>query len=202
LVFIIGKPENAAVRAAIRDCKPGCEVIAPPEASAWLQELLPGWQRERILVHTLSDAQHLPAIPAGAVRFLDPGVLSRLALPDYLREELVSGAQWSPTAAAFIDEQPVSFCYSGAETEAYWDVAIDTLPEHRRRGYAVQCAAFMIEHMRAQGKQPVWQAVEGNPASWKLAQKLGFAAVDELVLFTSPVAGSQPSTTGLKGLGH
>jgi hypothetical protein len=39
--------------------------------------------------------------------------------------------------------------------------------------------------MHTQGKQPVWQAVEENPASWRLAQKLGFVPVDELALFES-----------------
>jgi RimJ/RimL family protein N-acetyltransferase len=37
--------------------------------------------------------------------------------------------------------------------------------------------------MENQGKQPVWQAEEGNPASWRLAQKLGFVEVDELALY-------------------
>jgi RimJ/RimL family protein N-acetyltransferase len=37
--------------------------------------------------------------------------------------------------------------------------------------------------MDTQDKQPVWQAVEENPASWRLAQKLGFVPVDELALF-------------------
>jgi hypothetical protein len=41
----------------------------------------------------------------------------------------------------------------------------------------------MIRHMARQGKQPVWAALEENPASWRLAWKLGFAVVDELALF-------------------
>jgi hypothetical protein len=42
---------------------------------------------------------------------------------------------------------------------------------------------YMIRYMQTQGKQPVWQAVEENPASWRLAQKLGFVPVDDLALF-------------------
>jgi hypothetical protein len=41
----------------------------------------------------------------------------------------------------------------------------------------------MIRHMSARGKGPVWQAVEENPASWRLAQKRGFVPVDELAVF-------------------
>jgi predicted GNAT family acetyltransferase len=44
----------------------------------------------------------------------------------------------------------------------------------------------MIRYMLAQGKQPVWQSEEDNPASWRLAQKLGFVPVDELALFVPP----------------
>jgi RimJ/RimL family protein N-acetyltransferase len=40
--------------------------------------------------------------------------------------------------------------------------------------------------MQAHGKQPVWAAEEDHPASWRLAQKLGFVPVDVLALFKSP----------------
>jgi hypothetical protein len=40
--------------------------------------------------------------------------------------------------------------------------------------------------MSALGQQPVWGAVEENPASWRLARKLGFAPVDEIALFDPP----------------
>jgi RimJ/RimL family protein N-acetyltransferase len=33
------------------------------------------------------------------------------------------------------------------------------------------------------GKRPVWGSLEENPASWRLARKLGFVVVDEIVLF-------------------
>ena len=99
------------------------------------------------------------------------------------KEELEEGPRLGLIAATFVDRQPVSFCYAGAITETWWDIAVDTLPAHRRRGYAALCVAFMIRHMRAGGKHPVWQAVEDNPASWMLARKLGFDAIDELALF-------------------
>jgi RimJ/RimL family protein N-acetyltransferase len=44
----------------------------------------------------------------------------------------------------------------------------------------------MVRHMEGQGKRPVWGASEDNPASWRLARKLGFAPVDELALFEAP----------------
>ena len=58
-----------------------------------------------------------------------------------------------------------------------------TLEDHRGNGYAGLSVAHLIHHMRALGKAPVWQAVEENPASLRLAAKLGFEPIDEMVLF-------------------
>ena len=58
--------------------------------------------------------------------------------------------------------------------------AIDTAEARRRKGHAGRCATFMVRHMRALAKEPVWQSAEDNPASWKLAAKLGFVVVDEM----------------------
>jgi hypothetical protein len=86
--------------------------------------------------------------------------------------------------AAFVGEVPVSFCYVASETEGLWDVAIDTLEEHRRRGHAAQCVSFLIRHMRhTAGKEPVWGAVEANVPSMSLAAKLDFVPVDRVFVF-------------------
>ncbi len=185
-VFVIGAPAVTAVQAAVQKDGRGGEVVAPLEQAAWLTDALPGWTRTRIMVHHLADPHRLPEASGGAVGFLDPARLSQLPIEAELRRELESGAARSLIAATFVDQQPVSFCYAGAMTETLWDISIDTLPEHRRKGYAALCVAHMIRYMQAQGKHPVWQAVEENPASWRLAQKLGFAPVDELALFEPP----------------
>ena len=101
-----------------------------------------------------------------------------------------NGAEQSLIAAAFVNRQPVSFCYAGAMTESLWDVSIDTLPGYRRRGYAALCVTYLIYHMLAKGRHPVWQALEDNPASWRLARKLGFVPVDELALFEPHLSSS------------
>lgn len=182
-VFVIGKPSVTAIQSAIQPATPGANVVAPQENGVWLAKFLPEWNRTRIIVHVLSEQPGLPQLPDDKVRFLDPQILPTLPIPPDLLEELQSGAEHSPIAATFVENQPVSFCYAGSITESLWDVSIDTLPQHYRRGYAALCAAYMIRHMQAQGKQPVWQAVVENPASWRLAQKLAFVPVDELAFF-------------------
>jgi ribosomal protein S18 acetylase RimI-like enzyme len=182
-IFVIGTPAVSAIQAAVQKNVRGGEVIAPIEQTPGLTEALSEWKWTRILVHTLPDPHRLPAAAGGTVGFLDPATIKQLPIDSELKEELESGAEESLIAATFVDQQPVSFCYVGAITESLWDIAIDTLPEHRRKGYAVSCVTHMIHHMRTEGKHPVWQAMEDNPASWGLARKLGFVPMDELALW-------------------
>jgi GNAT superfamily N-acetyltransferase len=100
-----------------------------------------------------------------------------------LAEELLQIVRYSPVAAAMIAGNPVSFCSGEWETESLWDIGIETLPEYRRHGYAEQCVQFMVAHHLQRGKHPVWGAEESNLASLNLAAKLGFKAVDRVVLF-------------------
>jgi GNAT superfamily N-acetyltransferase len=184
-VFVVGHPSQAAVRDAVSGIMhDGC-LVAAPELAPWLVEVLPGWTGTRAILHLLREPARLPAVTAD-VALLDPDTIDRLPISRQLRRELHIGAEDSPIAAAFVNGQPVSFCYAGSVTESLWDVSIDTLPDHRRRGHAGRCAAYMIRHMETDGRQPVWGAVEENPASWLLAQKIGFAPVDEIALFEPP----------------
>ncbi|HEY1013445.1 MAG TPA: GNAT family N-acetyltransferase, partial [Herpetosiphonaceae bacterium] len=115
-------------------------------------------------------------------------------LPSALAGELAAAAAGGAEIAALLDGgRPVAFCYAGSLTETLWDVSIDTLPAERRRGYAGQCAAWLIRRWAARGKAPVWQAVTDNPPSWRLALKLGFAPCAELVYFQAPEAERSPA---------
>lgn len=183
-LFVVGAPAKSTLERAIRENGGGAQIIAPMEQAAQLAAALPGWTVERIIVHRLGGAARLPDVPAGAVRFLEPDSLPHFETDARLARELASAATYSPIAATFVDGRPVSFCYSGATTEQWWDVAIDTLPAHRRQGHAALCVSFMILHMRAAGREPIWQALASNPASLRLAHKLGFTPVDELALLT------------------
>ncbi len=182
-VFVIGTPQMSAVHAAVAGFKHGGSVIAPIESGDWLARVLPTWTRTRIILHSLQYPERVPSVFDDAVDFLDPNSLNDLLIDSELLDELKSGAAHSCIAATFVNQQPVAFCYVSSETETLWDVAIDTLPEHQRRGYAARAFAHMYRHQQTLGKQPVWAAVEENPASWRLAQKIGFVAVDELALF-------------------
>ena len=183
MVFVIGQPSIIGLQTALQNVAEGCMVVAPQEQVIWLTPALSEWTRTRIIIYTLPNLQRLPITSATQVDFLNTEILHRLPIASDLLDELKDGAQHSMIAATRVDQQPVSFCYAASETETWWDIAIDTLPEHRRKGYAALCVAHMIRYMHAKGKQPIWQAVEENPPSWQLAQKLGFEPIDELALF-------------------
>jgi RimJ/RimL family protein N-acetyltransferase len=186
LLMAVGAPDPGALQAAAGRCGPGASLIAAPEDGDAVAAALPAWRRTRALLHRLADPSRLPDTPQGGVRFLDPAEVAGLRVEDELGRELRMAAEESPIAAVVVAGEPVSFCYAGAVTETLWDISIDTVPAHRRRGYAGLCVAFMIRHMHARGRQPVWGAAEDNPASWRLARKLGFEPVDELALFEPP----------------
>jgi RimJ/RimL family protein N-acetyltransferase len=83
-----------------------------------------------------------------------------------------------------IDARAVSFCYPCWQTEGLWDVSVDTLEQHRGRSLGMAAVRFMIDHMRREGRAPVWGALASNRASLRLAAKLGFVPVDRIVVFS------------------
>jgi hypothetical protein len=183
---VIGRPPGELIQAVAERVS---EVVAVPENAEWTAAALPGWKRERATLHVLSAMARLPAVPPGSVRYLDPDELARVReIPRALLSELLVEAQaGTRIAAALAGDRPVSFCYAGWMTERWWDISIDTLEPYRRQGYAARCVAFCIQELALSGKQPVWGAFTSNLASAQLAAKLGFEAVDTVVVFSRPV---------------
>ncbi len=55
-----------------------------------------------------------------------------------------------------------------------YDLSVDTLEAHRGKGLARMAAALLIHRLRQKGLEPIWGALDSNPASWKAGQALGF----------------------------
>jgi RimJ/RimL family protein N-acetyltransferase len=121
--------------------------------------------------------------PSLNARMLDTGEFAQFDnLPPILRGELHEACRYSPIASAFDGDRPVSFCYAAWETEWHWDVSIDTLETHRRRGFGAAACRCLIRYFASRGKTAVWGSLQSNPASASLAYKLGFTPVDRLVV--------------------
>ena len=181
---VIGRPPHRVIQAMAADAD---EILVEPEHAQWVAEALPGWTFELAMLHVLGGAPRLPPVAPGLVRTISRDELAGWSeIPEDLREELREVEAETPIFAAFAGDRPAAFCYAGAMTESLWDVSIDTLEQYRRQGYGTRCAAFVIDHMRAAGKEPVWGSLVSNVASARLAAKLGFVPVDTIFVFCRP----------------
>jgi len=183
LISIAGFPKKEAILQAIAANSNEVEILTTPENSEHVAEALPDWDVSPAKLHVLQGEPRLPKISAN-VRLLAPSEIEAIKnLPLDLKEELTTACRYSPVASTIAEGKPVSFCYAGSQTESLWDISIDTLVGYRNKGYAAACVVYMIERMRQQQKQPVWGAYETNEASLRLAAKLGFVAVDTIMVF-------------------
>ena len=182
LVCVVGHPAGERVAEAVARNGGEGAVIAMPENASLVARALPGWGMRPAILHLLGEGG-LTEVPDEGVRLLS-GEEGLRTLPRGLRPGLraeLAGVlrEGASVAAAFVGDVPVSFCYAASETEGLWDVSIDTLEGHRRRGHAARCAAFMVRRMReTTSKEPVWGALETNAASMGLAASLGFVPMD------------------------
>ena len=184
LIVVIGTPSLASLNEAITQRPKRGVVLAFADNVSFVGEALSDWLCETAILHLPEGLLTLPDVPAGAVRFVSrDDIVALKGVPLDLKEELLIEADFEQIAATIVDDKPVAFCYAGAITETLWDVSIDTLEGYRHRGYAALSVAFLVQHFKQQGKQPVWGALESNKASLNLAKKLGFKPVDALFVF-------------------
>jgi GNAT superfamily N-acetyltransferase len=192
VVSVVGYPAHHLIATAVEDATDMTPVIAQPDNAVHVGQALAScprssaghrWAPERAVLHRLGSESASVLADDVHVRLLRGD--DRLDhLPPGLRFEIGHAHQTTPVAAAMADARPVSFCYPCWMTETLWDVSIDTLEGYRRRGLAARAARFMIALMRAEGREPVWGAMESNVASMELARRLGFAPAGEIVVFS------------------
>jgi len=126
--------------------------------------------------------QPVLACPNAAVRRLAPddaGLIGRAdeeltrsdvgSLESLLTEGVIAGA--------IADGVLVSVARTTGWSERHADIGVETLPAWRGRGFATAAAALVAQGVQQMGKMPVWSAGEGNAASLRIAQKLGFVEV-------------------------
>ncbi|HET7502852.1 MAG TPA: GNAT family N-acetyltransferase [Kofleriaceae bacterium] len=176
LVVVAGNAEAGAVTALAEELPRHALLIAIERA-----DLAAATRRgvARGMLHTLPEAaaSALPEVE-GAVALPAEVALTHVTGP--LGEELAGARGHRTIWAAFVDGQPVSFAYAPWRSARWFDVSVETLPGARQLGLGRMVAAAMIRDERAQGREPVWGADEGNLASLALARSLGFVKVDEL----------------------
>ena len=160
------------------------ELLAFAENIERARSLLPEFEAERATVFSAPGL--LPPAPPHRCEAIG---LSDIAAQDHLPDDLLAelstvAKDGAPVVAAFDGALPVAFAYVASETESLWDVSIDTVPSHRRQGYAGAAVLHLMRGMREKGKSAVWGALESNHASANLARQLGFMANDTLWVLT------------------
>lgn len=184
LAVVIRWDDEPALARALPRVPREFSIIAPTDVAPIIERALPHREREQATLFHLppEDAADLPA-QLGVARLLETREYPQLDnLPPVLRGELREACRYSPIASAFADDRPVSFCYSGWETETHWDVSIETLESYRRRGFGAAACICLIQHFARLGKTAVWGSLDSNPASSALAYRLGFTPVDQLMV--------------------
>jgi GNAT superfamily N-acetyltransferase len=193
---VVGRPgDGAVVRAAgllaARRREAPAELLAQPEDAATVARALPAWGREGATLHTLGGAPEPPALRPDAEMVLISGA-ERDRLPpagvpaSVYREIEPTWRRGRPVAVAFVGGRPAAFCLGTLETESLWDVSIETLEPYRHQGLAAACFEVLRRHYQGLGKAPVWGAHDSNPASLRLARRLGFLPAARLEIFIQP----------------
>lgn len=85
-----------------------------------------------------------------------------------------------PLVAIIVDGRAVSVCASVRISDAVHCAGVETLPEYRRRGFAVSAVAGWARAVRALGATPFYSTWWDNTASQAVAARLGakLAGVD------------------------
>lgn len=218
LASVVGRPPRTTMRNALLSLAGDVNVLSQMEDADYVAAALPGWRRQRAIIHVLPDAWAREDEPVTGARVFTRQTAPRFDhVPEHLRRELLDALKGRtvsrfvpghlppagavvarttvPMAAAWADGRPVSFCYPVWQTETLWDVSIETLPAYRGLGLAARAARTLIRHMRGSGRAPVWAALETNTASRGLAARLGFLETAGIAVFSAASSTPQPRTS-------
>jgi GNAT acetyltransferase len=80
-------------------------------------------------------------------------------------------------AGAVVDGGLVALACTTALTTLHADLGVVTVASWAGRGLATACASLVVAEIQQSGRLPVWSADEGNFASLRVAQKLGFEEI-------------------------
>jgi predicted GNAT family acetyltransferase len=92
-------------------------------------------------------------------------------------------AEKQPLIGIVIDGRLVSLAHSSRRTHEACELGVDTLPEARRRGYALAVTILWTRMVIQEGLVPLYSALADNKASLALAAAAGYRVLAHVVTF-------------------
>lgn len=84
-------------------------------------------------------------------------------------------AKWGgPVFGQIVDGETVAYAAVKPLSDVAWDLSVQTLPEHRGRGYAKSVVSAATRHIFENDKLATWGTDRTNTASLRTAHSLGF----------------------------
>jgi len=74
--------------------------------------------------------------------------------------------------------RPAALAFSSFRHDDLLELGIETLPDHRGKGYGRLACSALIDVALERGLTPVWACREANTASFRLAMTLGFVTLE------------------------
>lgn len=90
----------------------------------------------------------------------------------------------NPLVGVVIDGRIRSLAYSSRRTREACELGVDTLPEERRKGYALAAAVSWTYAILQEGLVPLYSTSNTNEASLNLATAAGYQRFAQVALFT------------------
>jgi len=197
--FLVGRADRALLRDVAAGAPAGFELVVQADAIDAACAALPGWAPATATVFSPRSPWRASDVgaPPGVVVCAPPEERWLLRVPEADAMRFYAGLA-EAIALALVGGEVVAVCAAGDVTESLWDVGIDTLPGHRRRGHATAAFRALAAHLAAGGRQPVWCAEDDNTASMAMAARLGFEPVDRIAILTR--RGDDPSAPQARNL--
>lgn len=162
--------ERAVLRARVNDI-----MAAPPEIA------IPEIHREVALAQRTSPKIDIEAARriARVLTMQDRPLVA--AFPDY--DEDYFQSERYPFVGVVIDGRLLSLAHSSARVRDACELGIDTLPEARRKGYALAATILWAHTVSQEGIVPLYSARMDNIASLRLADAAGYHAFARIAIF-------------------
>lgn len=166
---IFGTPSAEQIKAALDECRWPLELVGPLDAAEQM-ERASGRRGVRSTVF-VAPADWRPGPSRLSVLADNPAVWAPPMGPLIAQKRI---------ATAKLNDDVAGVCIAAFATEKYWDVAVETPVNYRRRGFATDAFNLLAATQLEQGRRPVWGAPANNPASTAMAKKLGLVPTGEI----------------------